>query len=43
VADKHGRTPITWAEGVFLATHPPTHRPDTITLIERLGAAKEAR
>ena len=22
VKDKEGRTPLTWAEGVFLATHP---------------------
>ncbi len=43
VADKHGRTPITWAEGVFLATHPPVKRPDTIALLERLGAAQAAR
>ena len=43
VADKHGRTPITWAEGVFLATHPPVKRPETIALLERLGAAQAAR
>jgi ankyrin repeat protein len=38
VADVHGRTPTTWAEGVFLATHPPVSRPDTVALLERLEA-----
>ncbi len=36
VADREGRTPLTWAEGVFLATHPPVRKPDTIALLERL-------
>jgi len=36
VADKEGRTPVTWAHGVFLATHPPVDRPDTAALIETL-------
>jgi len=36
VPDKQGRTPLTWAEGVFLATHPPVRKPETIALIERL-------
>jgi ankyrin repeat protein len=35
-ADRQGRTPIDWAEGVFLATHPPVRRPDTLALLERL-------
>lgn len=38
VADKQGRTPSTWAEGVFLATHPPERKPKTIALLERLTA-----
>src|SRR5690606_13161480 len=38
VADNVGRTPIVWAEGVFLATHPPVRKPETIALLERLGA-----
>jgi ankyrin repeat protein len=38
VADKQGRTPVTWAEGVFLATHPPERKPATIALLERLPA-----
>jgi ankyrin repeat protein len=36
LADKVGRTPITWAHGVFLATHPPVDRPETVALIESL-------
>jgi ankyrin repeat protein len=38
VADEQGRTPLDWAEGVFLATHPPVRKPDTIALLERLLA-----
>ena len=34
--DKEGRTPYAWAEGVFLATHPPQRKPETIALLERL-------
>ena len=33
-----GRTPLVWAEGVFLATHPPQRKPETIALLERLAA-----
>lgn len=36
VADNEGRTPLTWAHGVFLATHPPVDRPETAELIEAL-------
>jgi ankyrin repeat protein len=36
VADEQGRTPLDWAEGVFLATHPPVPKPDTVALLERL-------
>jgi ankyrin repeat protein len=36
VADAQGRTPLDWAKGVFLATHPPAPKPDTIALLERL-------
>jgi ankyrin repeat protein len=38
-ADRKGRTPLNWAEGVFLATHPPVRKPETIALLERLLAA----
>jgi ankyrin repeat protein len=37
--DKEGRTPLVWAEGVFLATHPPVAKPSTIALIKKLTAA----
>lgn len=36
IQDKEGRTPVTWAHGVFLATHPPVDRPETAALIEEL-------
>jgi ankyrin repeat protein len=36
VKDKQGRTPMTFAEGVFLAVQPPVHKPATIALLERL-------
>ena len=36
IADKEGRTPITWAEGVFLATNSPVAKPSTIALLQRL-------
>ena len=34
-----GRTPLDWAAGVFLATHPPVPKPETIALLERLQRA----
>lgn len=34
--DPHGRTPLVFAEGVFLATHPPQRKPETIALLERM-------
>ncbi len=36
VADNEGRTPLDWAHGVFLATHPAEPKPSSIELIERL-------
>lgn len=36
VPDSQGRTPLVWAEGVFLATHPPQRKPETIALLARL-------
>jgi uncharacterized protein len=36
VKDKEGRTPMTWAEGVFLATNPPIEKPETMALIHKL-------
>jgi ankyrin repeat protein len=40
VPDKHGRTPLAWAEGVFLATNSPMAKPSTMALLEKLTAAK---
>ena len=34
--DREGRSPLDWAAGVFLATHPPVRKPETIALLERL-------
>jgi ankyrin repeat protein len=36
VKDNEGRTPLTWAEGVFLATNAPQQKPSTMALIKRL-------
>ena len=36
VADAQKRTPLVWAEGVFLATHPPQRKPETLALLARL-------
>jgi uncharacterized protein len=36
LADKQGRTAMTWAQGVFLATHPPEVKPQTIALLKEL-------
>lgn len=41
IADNEGRTAIDWAHGVFLATHPPVDRPETVALIESLKANKK--
>jgi uncharacterized protein len=38
--DTEGRTPLDWANGVFLATHPPQSRPATIDLLHNLLAGK---
>ncbi len=38
VKDKEGRTPLTWAEGVFLATHPAKPKPSSTALIKKLMA-----
>jgi ankyrin len=40
--DKEGRTPLVWAEGVFLATHPARPKPSSIALIKQLMAASPA-
>lgn len=40
VKDKEGRTPLVWAQGVFLATNAPMPKPSTIALIQKLTAAR---
>ena len=41
VKDKEGRTPLTWAEGVFLATHPGEPKPSSIALIKGYMTAQK--
>jgi ankyrin repeat protein len=40
--DKQGRTPMTFAEGVFLAVQPPVRKPTTIALLQELVAKMPA-
>jgi uncharacterized protein len=40
IKDKEGRTPMVWAQGVFLASNPPEAKPSTIALLEKLNEAK---
>jgi uncharacterized protein len=42
IADKEGRTPLTWAEGVFLATNSPVAKPSTMALLKRLTSQSAA-
>jgi hypothetical protein len=42
VKDKEGRSPMTWAEGVFLATHPAKPKPTSIALLKDLLAKQGA-
>jgi hypothetical protein len=41
-ADKEGRTPLVWAEGVFLATNSPVAKPSTMALIKKLSSERGA-
>ena len=41
--DKEGRTPLAWAEGVFLATNSPVAKPSTMALLKRLLAPAEQK
>jgi len=43
VKDKEGRSPMTWAEGVFLATHPSKPKPTSIALLKELSAKGAAQ
>ncbi|HYP81691.1 MAG TPA: ankyrin repeat domain-containing protein [Steroidobacteraceae bacterium] len=38
--DREGRTPLDWAQGVFLATVAPVPKPESIALLQRLTAAR---
>jgi ankyrin repeat protein len=38
VADVGGRTPMTFAQGTFLAIRPPVAKPEAIELLKKLGA-----
>jgi ankyrin repeat protein len=40
--DVEGRTPLTWAEGVFLATHPGRPKPSSIALLKQLASIQTA-
>jgi uncharacterized protein len=40
VKDEQGRTPMDFAEGVFLALTPPTQKPGTIALLQELMRAR---
>jgi ankyrin len=40
--DKEGRTAMSWAEGVFLATHPAKPKPSSIALLKSLSGPSAA-
>jgi ankyrin repeat protein len=42
VPDKEGRTPLVWAEGVFLATNSPVAKPSTTALIKKMASERGA-
>jgi ankyrin repeat protein len=39
--DREGRTPLDWAQGVFLATVAPTPKPESIALLKRLSLSRQ--
>jgi ankyrin len=41
IKDAEGRTAMTWAEGVFLATHPAKAKTSSIALLTELGKGRE--
>jgi len=43
VKDNEGRTPLAWAEGVFLATHPGVPKPSAIELIKGYMTAQNIK
>jgi hypothetical protein len=40
--DREGRTPLDWAQGVFLATVAPTPKPESIALLQQLTARQKS-
>jgi ankyrin repeat protein len=36
--DNEKRSALVWAEGVFLATHPPERKPETVALLQQMKA-----
>ena len=43
VKDNEGRTPLAWAEGVFLATHPGVPKPSAIELLKGFMTAQNIK
>ena len=43
IKDKEGRTPLRWAEGVFLASVGAERKPETIALLDRLIAESQKK
>ena len=43
IRDKEGRSPLVWAEGVFLATNAPVAKPSTMDLIKKLLVSEKAQ
>jgi hypothetical protein len=41
--DKQGRTPMSYAEGVFLAVNPAVNKPTTIALLKQLMGTANAK
>ena len=39
--DKEGRTPMTYAQGIFLAVRPPEAKPKAMALLKQLMAEKQ--
>lgn len=39
--DKEGRTPMTFAQGIFLAVRPPVAKPEAMALLKRLMSAEQ--
>jgi hypothetical protein len=42
VKDNAGRTPMTFAEGIFLAVRPPVAKPEAMALLKKLMGTEVA-